>query len=52
VRRSKQFLATQFLPPFDVPRDTNLREVLLNSSLTETQLIEKLVEIIPNLNHD
>lgn len=52
MRRSKQFLAAQFLPPFDVPLDANLRELLTNQSMTESQVIEKLVQIIPNLNHD
>jgi len=52
VRRSKQFLAAQFLPPFDVPLDANLRELFTNQSLTESQVIEKLVQMIPNLNHD
>ncbi len=45
VRRSKSYLG-DFLPPFDTPKESNLREVLSGEIDCE-----KLCEIIPNLNH-
>jgi hypothetical protein len=35
-----------------VPLEANLREILTKKDLTEEQVAEKLVEVIPNLNHD
>lgn len=51
VGRSKSFLAQQFIPPLALPLDDNLRS-LFSSELPPEQLSEKLVELIPNLNHD
>jgi hypothetical protein len=49
VARSKAFLADKFLPPFSLPLDTNLRALFSDDQSNKT---ERLLEIIPNLNHD
>lgn len=51
VSRSKSFLADKFIPPLTLPLDDNLRS-LFNNQMPEEQLSEKLVDLIPNLNHD
>jgi hypothetical protein len=42
-------LADKFIPPFEVPLEENLRTLL---SGKDTDVAAKLVEIIPNINHD
>jgi hypothetical protein len=49
VARSKAFLADKFMPPFSFPLDNNLRALFSDDSVNKP---DRLVEIIPNLNHD
>ena len=51
MRRSKSYLADKFLPPFDAPLESNLRD-LFAKELSADETAESLLEIIPNLNHD
>lgn len=51
VARSKSFLADKFLPPIQLPLDESIRS-LFNNQLSDELLSEKLVDLIPNLNHD
>ena len=41
---------TDFFPPIALPLDSNLREVFNDSASTDQA--EKLVEVIPHVNHD
>ena len=53
VRRSKEFIADDFFPPRAVPHDANLQDLLTQEhSLDESELESRLMDIIPNLNHD
>jgi len=52
VSRSKLFLSEDFFPPRTIPLETNLKDIFANAEQTEEELSEKLIEVIPNLNHD
>ena len=51
VRRSKAHIADDFFPPRAVPLDTNLQE-LFASEPQDEELESRLLDILPNLNHD
>ena len=51
IARSKSYLSDKFFPPFEVPLETNLRDIL-TEDLAEEEMSARLVEAIPNLNHD
>jgi hypothetical protein len=42
-------LADKFIPPFDVPLEENLRSVFADK---DADISAKLLDIIPNINHD
>lgn len=52
VSRSKQFLAKDFFPPRNAAFESELKSVLEDQSLSEQELCLKLLDVIPNLNHD
>ena len=52
VRRSKEFMAKDFFPPREIPYDTNLKEIFEDGSLSGQELVNKLLDAIPNVNHD
>jgi hypothetical protein len=49
IARSKAYLADKFIPPFEVPLEENLRNLLAEK---DADIPAKLLEIIPNINHD
>lgn len=49
IARSKSYLADKFIPPFEVPLEENLRTLFAEKV---EALPARLLEIIPNINHD
>lgn len=49
IARSKAYLADKFIPPFEVPLEENLHNLF---STKDADVAARLLEIIPNINHD
>lgn len=53
LRRTKPFVAEDFLPPFDLPNDEALRTIITSSNdLASPETTESLVAALPHVNHD